>query len=180
MKRQTRGTSRRKSAKKKELGKYKSGLEKTCGSLLSESGLAFSYEEHEYELVSKFRYPAPYWKMTPKSKGLIDKTDKVVLPIKYTPDFVAKDGSWIIETKGYIHSHHDFPMRWKLFMQYLMERDEPLPMLFICRNRRQIEQAIYLIKSKMKEDGLRNHSRANRRQVRNGGATNDRSDRQPH
>ncbi len=75
-----------------------------------------------------------YWKMTPKSKGFIDKTNKVVLPIKYTPDFVAKDGSWIIETKGYIHSHHDFPMRWKLFMDYLMKLGEPLPMLFICRN----------------------------------------------
>ena len=176
MKRQTRGTSRRKSAKKKELGKYKSGLEKTCGSLLAESGLSFAYEEHEYELVPKFRYPAPYWKMTPKSKGLIDKTDKVVLPIKYTPDFVAKDGSWIIETKGYIHSHHDFPMRWKLFMQYLMDRGEPLPMLFICRNRRQIEQAIYLIKSKNKEDEARNKSRASRTALRNSRKQDDRSD----
>ncbi len=178
MKRQTRGTSRRKSAKKKELGKYKSGLEKTCGSLLSECGLDFAYEEHEYELVPKFRYPAPYWKMTPKSKGLIDKTDKVVLPIKYTPDFVAKDGSWIIETKGYIHSHHDFPMRWKLFMQYLLDRDEPLPMLFICRNRRQIEQAIYVIKSKMKEDARENNSRSNRRKVRASCGEDDRSDSQ--
>ena len=179
MKRQTRSTSRRKSAKKKELGKYKSGLEKTCGSLLAESGISFAYEEHEYELMPKFRYPATYWKMTPKSKGLIDKTDKVVLPIKYTPDFVAKDGSWIIETKGYIHSHHDFPMRWKLFMDYLMKRGEPLPMLFICRNRRQIEQAIYLIKSQKKEDENRNNSRRSRRQVRNCSGKDDTGNSKP-
>jgi len=115
--------------------------------------------------------------MTPKSKGLIDKTDKVVLPIKYTPDFVAKDGSWIIETKGYIHSHHDFPMRWKLFMDYLMKRDEPLPMLFICRNRRQIEQAIYIIKSQ-KKDEEQNIGRASRRSVRRRAAEDDRSDRE--
>ena len=102
--------------------------------------------------MPKFNYPETYWKMTPKSKGLIDKTGKVVLPIKYTPDFVAKDESWIIETKGFIHSHHDFPMRWKLFMDYLMKRDAPLPMLFICRNRQQIEEAIEIIKTNEKED----------------------------
>ena len=160
MKRQRNGTSRKKSAKKRDLGKYKSGLEKTCGSLLAESGLPFAYEEHEYELLPKFNYPETYWKMTPKSKGLIDKTNKAVLPIKYTPDFVAKDGSWIIETKGFIHSHHDFPMRWKLFMNYLMERDEPLPMLFICRNKLQIEQAIYIIKQAKKDEKQNPHRRA--------------------
>ena len=148
MKRQRKGTTKRKSAKKKDLGKYKSGLEKTCGNLLAESGLSFAYEEREYEILPKFNYPQTYFKMTPKSKSLIDKTGKVVLPIKYTPDFVAKDGSWIIETKGYIHSHHDFPMRWKLFMDYLMKLGEPLPMLFICRNKQQIEEAIQIIKSK--------------------------------
>lgn len=160
MKRQKNGTSKRKSAKKKDLGKYKSGLEKTCGSLLAESGIDFAYEEHEYELMSKFNYPETYWKMTPKSKGLIDKTGKVVLPIKYTPDFVAKDGSWIIETKGFIHSHHDFPMRWKLFMKYLMDKGEKLPMLFICRNRRQIEQAIYIIKQTQKDEEANPYRRA--------------------
>ena len=128
--------------------------------------------------MPKFRYPAPYWKMTAKSKALNDKTHKGVLPIKYTPDFVAKDGSWIIETKGYIHSHHDFPMRWKLFMDYLMKRGEPLPMLFICRNRRQIEQAIYLIKSQKKEDAKQNYSRTGRGKVRGRSIEDDTGDRE--
>lgn len=148
MKRQKQGTTRRKSARKRQLGKYKSGLEKTCADLLSESGLSFDYEEREYVLVDSFKYEATYWKMTAKKKELTDRTGRVVLPIKYTPDFVAKDGSWIIETKGYTPSHHDFPMRWKLFLKYLSEREEPLPSLFICRNRQQIEEAISIIKSK--------------------------------
>lgn len=148
MKRQKQGTTRRKSARKRQLGKYKSGLEKTCADLLSESGLSFDYEEREYVLVDSFKYEATYWKMTAKKKELTDRTGRVVLPIKYTPDFVAKDGSWIIETKGYTPSHHDFPMRWKLFLKYLSEREEPLPSLFICRNRQQIEEAIEIIKSR--------------------------------
>jgi len=148
VKRQKQGTTRRKSARKRQLGKYKSGLEKTCAYLLSESGLSFDYEEREYVLVDSFNYEATYWKMTAKKKELTDRTGRVVLPIKYTPDFVAKDESWIIETKGYTPSHHDFPMRWKLFLKYLSEREEPLPSLFICRNRQQIEEAIEIIKSR--------------------------------
>jgi len=148
VKRQKQGTTRSKSARKRQLGKYKSGLEKTCADLLSESGLSFDYEEREYVLVDSFNYEATYWKMTAKKKELTDRTGRVVLPIKYTPDFVAKDESWIIETKGYTPSHHDFPMRWKLFLKYLSEREEPLPSLFICRNRQQIEEAIEIIKSR--------------------------------
>tara|TARA_R100000700_G_scaffold10439_6_gene15266 strand:+ start:6682 stop:7140 length:459 start_codon:yes stop_codon:yes gene_type:complete len=146
VKRRKKGTAKTKTSKQKALGKYKSSLEKTCANLLAESGLPFAYEEQEYVLMDKFRYEGVYWKMTPKSKGLVDKTNKVVLPIKYTPDFVAKDGSWIIETKGFIHSHHDFPMRWKLFLRYLSDIGSPLPKLFICRNKTQIQEAINIIK----------------------------------
>ena len=56
MKRRRGQTTKRKSAKKRELGRYKSGLEKTCADLLAESGIPFSYEEHEYTLMDKFRY----------------------------------------------------------------------------------------------------------------------------
>lgn len=147
MKRQRKTTAKKRTAGKRNLGKYKSGLEKTCADLLAESGLSFTYEETEYILVDKFRYEGVYHKMTPKAKDLRDRTGAVVLPIKYTPDFVASDGSWIIETKGYTPSHHDFPMRWKLFLKHLAELGKPFPSLFICRNRHQIEQAIEIIKS---------------------------------
>ena len=145
MKRQKQTTQPRKPSKK-NLGRYKSGLEKTCAELLAESGLDFTYEEVGFDLVEKFKYEQTYFKMTAGAKRMSDKTGQVVLPIKYTPDFVAKDGGWIIETKGYLPSHHDFPMRWKLFLKMLSERNEPLPKLFICKNREQIEQAISIIK----------------------------------
>ena len=147
MKRRKPGTTRRKSAKKRQLGKYKSGLEKSCADLLRDAKLEFKYEEVEYLLMDKFRHEGVYFKMTPKAKELRDRTDSVVLPIKYTPDFVAKDCSWIIETKGYTPSHHDFPKRWKLFLKYLKDNDEPMPMLFICKNSQQVTEAIKIIKN---------------------------------
>lgn len=147
MKRRKQGTTKRKSAKKKNLGRYKSGLEKTCADLLAESGIKFAYEETEFVLFEGFRYEGVYHKMTAKKKELTDRSGKAVLPIKYTPDFMATDGSWVIETKGYLPSHHDFTMRWKLFLRFLAERDVPLPKVFICRNRQQITQAIQIIKN---------------------------------
>lgn len=147
MKQRKQGTTKRKSAKKKNLGRYKSGLEKTCANLLAESGIKFAYEETEFILFEGFRYEGVYHKMTAKKKELTDRSGKAVLPIKYTPDFMATDGSWVIETKGYLPSHHDFTMRWKLFLRFLAERDVPLPKVFICRNRQQITQAIQIIKN---------------------------------
>jgi hypothetical protein len=149
VKQKRRGTPRRKSAKKRNLGKYKSGLEKSCADLLSQSGLSFTYETSEYMLVEKFKYPGVYHKMTAKKKELSDRTNSTVLPIKYTPDFVGPNGEWIIETKGYTPSHHDFPMRWKLFLKHLIDSGEPLPALFICKNKQQVEEAI----AKLKELG---------------------------
>jgi hypothetical protein len=146
VKRKTKGTPKKKSSKKRNLGKYKSGLEKTCADLLAESGISFTYETHQYMLVDKFRYPGTYLKSTAKKKELTDRTNAVVLPIKYTPDFVGPDAVWIIETKGYVPSHHDFPMRWKLFLKHLIDSGEPVPALFICKNKSQIEQAIEKIK----------------------------------
>lgn len=151
MKRKKQLTQKRKSLKKRQLGKYKSGLELDAAKLLSESGLSFSYEEVEYCLVDKFRYEGVYHKMTPKYRELRDRSNSIVLPIKYTPDFIAKDFSWIIETKGYIPSHHDFTMRWKLFLKHLSDTCEEMPMVFICKNKSQIEQAIKIIKQHEKD-----------------------------
>ena len=138
MKRRKPGTTKRKSAKKRQLGKYKSGLEKSCADLLKEEKIEFDYEKLEYVLVEKFRHQGVYFKMTPKAKEMKDRTASMILPIKYTPDFVAKDGSWIIETKGYTPSHHDFTMN---------DQDAPIPMLFICKNKQQVAEAIQIIKN---------------------------------
>ena len=58
---------------------------------------------------------------------LNSKQSKVVSELtnylKQEPDFVGKDSKWIIETKGYLPSHHDFPMRWKLFLKHILENN---------------------------------------------------------
>lgn len=133
--------SRKRPSKKKNLGRFKSALEKYCSDKLRESGVDFVYEQHTYELLPSFRYPHRYLKMTPKSKALIDRTNSVQQPIRYTPDFVAKDESWVIETKGFIPSHHDFPMRWKLFLKYLIDNNKGCN-VYIARNRQQVDEAI--------------------------------------
>jgi hypothetical protein len=79
--------------------------------------------------------------MTAKKKVLSDRTNSVQLPIRYTPDFVAKDGSWIIETKGYLPSHHDFPMRWKLFLKHLVDNNLDCA-VYIAKNKQQIDEVI--------------------------------------
>ena len=67
MKRRKPGTTKRKSAKKRQLGKYKSGLEKNCADMLREARVEFDYEKLEFELIKKFRHEGVYFKMTPKA-----------------------------------------------------------------------------------------------------------------
>lgn len=147
MKRRKEGT---RPSRKRNLGKFKSSIEKYCNDQLRAAGLAFAYEGKEYELMDKFRYPNRYLKMTAKRKDLSDRTNTMQLPIRYTPDFVAKDESWIIETKGYLHSHHDFPMRWKLFLRYLVDNNINCA-VYIAKNKWQIDEVIADIKRRQND-----------------------------
>ena len=148
MKKKTK-TPKRRSAKKKQLGRYASGLEKYCADQLKEYGLDFDYEEHTFELMEKFRFPNKYFKMTAKGKEMKDRSGSVVLPITYKPDFVGKDYDWIIETKGYLPSHHDFPMRWKLFMRHLVVTDSKT-IIFLAKNKSQVDHCIQEILESIK------------------------------
>lgn len=133
--------TRKRPSRKKNLGKFKSAIEKYCSDRLRESGLPFVYEQETYELIPSFRYENRYLKKTPKGKTLSNRTNTVQQPIRYTPDFVAKDGSWVIETKGWIPAHHDFPMRWKLFLKYLTDNNMECA-VYIAGNKAQIDEAI--------------------------------------
>jgi len=140
MKKRTK-TPKRRTSKKKQLGRYASSIEKYCATQLKQYGLAFDYEEHTYELSEKFRFPNKYFKMTARSKDMSDKTGSVVLPITYKPDFVGRDHNWIIETKGYLPSHHDFPMRWKLFLKHLVGKQSDT-IVFLAKNSAQVDAAV--------------------------------------
>lgn len=146
-----RGTAPRQGARKRQLGRYKSSLEKYCADQLSEFKIPFSYEETEFTLLESFRFNGIYWKMTSKSKDMSDRSNKIVLPIKYTPDFIGTKNRFIIETKGYTPSHHDFPMRWKLFLRYLSDLNEPPPALFIPKNKQQVDHTIQIILQLIKD-----------------------------
>ena len=139
---------RKRSSKKKSLGKFKSAIEKYCSDSLRSAKIPFNYEEQEFMLMDKFRFENKYFKMTAKKKEMSDRSNSIQQPIRYTPDFVAKDGSWIIETKGYLPSHHDFPMRWKLFLKYIMDNDLNYD-VYLAKNRQQVDQAISEIKKSM-------------------------------
>ena len=152
MKKRTK-TPKRRSAKKKHLGKYASSLEKYCADQLKEYGLAFDYEEHQFELMERFRFPNKYFKMTAKGKEMTDKSGSVVLPITYKPDFVGRDHNWIIETKGYLPSHHDFPMRWKLFLNYLVGK-QANTIVFLAKNARQVDDAVQHILQSIKDGDI--------------------------
>ena len=153
MKRQRKTTKKRSSTRKKHLGRDASSLEKYCADQLKEYGLAFDYEERAYELMGKFKFPNKYFKMTAKGKEMADRTGSTIPPITYKPDFVGKDHDWIIETKGYLPSHHDFPMRWKLFMQHLVGTDSKT-IIFLAKNSSQVDHAIQEILESIKNGDI--------------------------
>ena len=103
--------------------------------------------------MEKFRFPNKYFKMTAKGKDMMDKTGSVVLPITYKPDFVGRGHKWIIETKGYLPSHHDFPMRWKLFLRHLVAIDSEY-IVFLAKNSGQVDHAIQEILKSIKDGDI--------------------------
>ena len=140
--------TRRRKSSKKSLGKFKSSIEKYCSDQLRERGVSFTYEEDTFYLLDSFVFPHKYFKMTAKRKDMADRTGSKQQPIRYTPDFVGKDQKWIIETKGYLPSHHDFPMRWKHFLKHIVDNNLGFD-VYLARNRQQVDQAIdEIIKSK--------------------------------
>ena len=132
---------RKSSLKKKSLGKFASAIELYCSDKLREAGINFSYEKSSSPLWILFRFEHKYFKMTNKKKLMSDRTNSVQQPIRYTPDFMGTDYKWIIETKGYLPSHHDFPMRWKLFLNYIMKNNLGYD-VYLAKNKQQVDQAV--------------------------------------
>lgn len=130
-----------KKKKSKNLGKYASGLEKYCGDSLGKAGFKFIYE-HQFVLMEGFKYPSPYFKSTPKSKELKDVSSRKILPITYKPDFYLPDHKVIIETKGWVRANDSFPLRWKIFMNYLVANDMDDHSLFIPKNKKQVDEIL--------------------------------------
>jgi hypothetical protein len=133
--------------KKKSYGKYKNGLELYCGESLQKSKYKFKYEE-QFILVEGFNYPSDHYKSVPKNKSLVNVTGRKTLPIKYRPDFYLPDEKVFIETKGFVRANDSFPLRWKLFLRYLMDAGMSDHAVFIPKNRAQVDEVITYLKSR--------------------------------
>lgn len=128
-------------AKKKSYGKYKNALEKYCGDSLKQRGHLFQYEP-QYVLVGGFHYPSDHYKSVPKKSELVNVTGKKTLPIRYKPDFYLPEEKVFIETKGFVRSNDSFPLRWKLFLKYLIDSDMADHAVFIPKNKKQVDEII--------------------------------------
>lgn len=133
-------------AKKKNLGIYHSGLEVYCAEVLKDNRIKFEYER-KYTIVEGFNYPSTYYKSVPKNSKLVDKSNSKQLPITYKPDFVLTDHNIIIETKGFVRRNDSFPLRWKIFMKFLVDNGMSHYRLFIPKNKSQVDEIIELIKN---------------------------------
>lgn len=127
--------------KKKDLGRYASGLEKYCAEQLESNGIQYEYEP-KYTIMEGFNYPSTYYKSVPKKEFMVDKTSSKCLPITYKPDFLLPTKSVFIETKGFVRRNDSFPLRWKLFMKFLVDSGMGHFRLFIPRNQKQVDQII--------------------------------------
>ena len=132
---------------------FKSKLELFCYKKLQEAGIEFTYQPPTVELIPSFELNFKCYedigrivrdenKKVKYSTKRFDLNSKI-RSISYTPDFTCCNGLFIIETKGY--SNESFPLRWKLYKQYLMNIGFK-GILMMPENQSEILQCIEIIK----------------------------------
>jgi hypothetical protein len=120
---------------------YKSGLEMYMAKVLSENDLEFRYEPTRFSLQESFHFEGEVYERQANSKGdYIQRGQKKVLPITYTPDFIGE--GFIIETKGY--ANESFPLKWKMFKRLVQDTLEGV-VLYKPQNRKECDTTIELI-----------------------------------
>ena len=99
-----------------------------------------------FTLIDGFMFESSaYERQANGKKDMVDRGNKKILPITYTPDFVGDD--FIIETKG--RANESFPMRWKLFKRYVNEHLNGVT-LYKPQNQKECDVVIELIKQNKK------------------------------
>ena len=120
---------------------FRSGLEKNTYIALKEAGLFELYEVEVFQLIEGFTLPNICIEKQANGRGeLIDRGQKKVLGIKYTPDFTGYD--YICECKG--RANEAFPLRWKLFKRWCVKNKDTRP-LYKPQNQKDIAIMIKLI-----------------------------------
>jgi len=125
---------------------FASGLEKYTYKALKEHKLFEGYENEVFQLVEGFNFNNISYEKQANGKGeYINRGQKKILGIKYTPDFVGKD--FIIECKG--RANESFPIRWKLFKLWLTKNNIGKT-LYKPQNQKEVDQTMILIKDNRK------------------------------
>ncbi len=127
--------------------KFASGLEKYMYIALKKAKIRFKYEGETFVLLNGFHFDNQVFERQSNSKGeYINRGQKIILPIKYTPDFIGND--FIIETKG--RPNESFPIRWKLFKK-LVTQQFPNYTLYKPQNQKECDITIKLILDRQKK-----------------------------
>jgi hypothetical protein len=128
---------------------FASGLEKSMYLALRKAGIKSEYEGETYELLPSFRFNSDCYERQSNGKGdFINRGNKKVLNISYTPDFIGYD--FIIECKG--RANDSFPMRWKMFKKYVAD-NMPEKTLYKPQTQKECEQVVELILKQRLDNG---------------------------
>ena len=127
--------------------KFASGLEKYMYTALQKAKIHAIYEGATFELQEGFMFDVDSYERQGNGKGtMINRGQKKILNIKYTPDFVSP--SFIIECKG--RANESFPLRWKMFKKYVKKQLSHVT-LYKPQNQKECDEVIELIiKNKIK------------------------------
>ena len=123
--------------------KFASGLEAYMYKALKKAKIKAQYEKRSFELQSSFEFNNSSYERQSNGKGdMINRGNKKVLAIKYTPDFEGTN--FVIECKG--RANESFPIRWKLFKKYIAD-NYPKMRLFKPQKQSECDDVINLIKN---------------------------------
>ena len=127
---------------------FASGLERYTYIALKKEKLFEGYENEVFQLVEGFDFTNQSYEKQANGKGeYINRGQKKILGIKYTPDFVGED--YIIECKG--RANESFPLRWKLFKLWLTKNNIGKT-LYKPQNQKEVDRTVMLIKENRRKN----------------------------
>ena len=125
---------------------FASGLEKYMYIALKKAKIKATYEGETYVLQESFAFEVDSYERQANGKGdLVNRGQKKILNIKYTPDFVSN--SFIIECKG--RANESFPLRWKMFKKHVNDNLKHVT-LYKPQNQKECDKVVELIINKNK------------------------------
>ena len=127
---------------------FASGLEKYMYLSLKKAKIKSAYEGTTYIVLDGFEFENESFEKQSNGKGeFVNRGCKKILPIRYTPDFIADD--FIIECKG--RANESFPLRWKMFKKYVKD-NMPNVTLYKPQNQKDCDKVVELIINKRKNN----------------------------